>query len=103
VKEFDMTTMAPGVILLPGPEDRMAEASILAPRVASLEDATIGIVNNSWRCMNILSDELSFLMAERFGVAEILEERISAAQTLPLDRLDQMAARCHAVIVGIGN
>ena len=97
------TAVRSGVILMPNAEEKADSVSILAARIPDLEGATVGVVNNSWRCMNILADELSSLLTERFKVAEILEERISAAQTLPLDRLDQMAARCHAVIVGIGN
>ena len=73
------------------------------PRLASLSGATVGFVNNSWRCMDLLSDELQDLLRARYGVVEIIEERISAAQTLPEDRLTAMAARCDAVIVGIGN
>ena len=92
-----------GVILMPNAEEGEGRPSLLAPRIPRLAGATIGIVNNSWRCMDILAEELATVLTDRFNVAEILEERISAAQTLPAGRLDRMAARCHAVIVGIGN
>ncbi len=99
-----MTTSAKfGVILMPNAEERGETPSLLSTRISRLEGTTIGIVNNSWRCMNILAEELATVLTSRFGVVEILEERISAAQTLPANRLDCMAARCHAVIVGIGN
>jgi hypothetical protein len=91
------------VILMPHAEGHPASEVTLSPRLASLRGATVGFVNNSWRCMDLLSDELQALLRDRYGVVEIIEERISAAQTLPEDRLTAMAARCDAVIVGIGN
>lgn len=93
----------PELILLPGVEDEGGAGSLLAPRLEVATGATIGIVNNSWRCMNILADELSRKLTDVFHVADIVTEQIAATQTLPLDRLDRMAARCNAVIVGIGN
>lgn len=91
------------VILMPHSEAPPESDGLLAPRLADLQGATIGFVNNSWRCMDILSDELQSLLRGRYGVGDIVEERISAAQTLPQDRLAEMASRCDAVVVGIGN
>jgi hypothetical protein len=91
------------VILMPHAEDRAFTDVALSPRLANLRGATVGIVNNSWRCMDLLSDELQILLRGQHGVAEIIEERISAAQTLPQGRIVEMATRCDAVIVGIGN
>lgn len=91
------------VILMPHAEGPPTSDLALSPRLASLRGATVGFVNNSWRCMDLLTDELQILLRSRHGVAEIIEERISAAQTLPQGRLVEMANRCDAVIVGIGN
>jgi hypothetical protein len=63
----------------------------------------VGIINNSWRCMNVIADELTAQLKRDHGVTTIVEERISAAQTLPEDRLRSLAERCDAVVVGIGN
>lgn len=90
-------------ILMPYPESAHVQAGQLAPRLATLESRTVGIVNNSWRCMNVIAEELTRSLRDRFGVTTVLEERISAAQTLPPARMEEFASRCDAVVVGIGN
>ena len=88
---------------MPYAESAATEAVLGAARVGSLVGARLGIVNNSWHCMHVIADELTTRLTAELGVAEVVEERISAAQTLPDDLLDSMAARCDAVLVGIGN
>lgn len=90
-------------ILMPYAEAQAVRAASAAPRLTTLDGVTVGIVNNSWRCMHVIADELTTTLQAQFGVAQVVEERISAAQTLPDDVLDAMAARCDAVLVGIGN
>jgi hypothetical protein len=90
-------------ILMPYAESPAGEAALGAQRVASLDGARLGIVNNSWHCMHVIADELTGRFTADLGVVEVVEERISAAQTLPDDLLESMAARCDAVLVGIGN
>jgi hypothetical protein len=90
-------------ILMPYAESASSGEVALAPRLSRLDAATIGVVNNSWRCMHVITDELTTRLTTDFGVSEILEERVSAAQTLPDDLLDAMAGSCDAVVVGIGN
>lgn len=90
-------------ILMPYPESGRAVAGELAPRLASLESMTVGVVNNSWRCMHVLAEDLTRVLRDQYGVTTVLEERISAAQTLPPDRMAEFARQCDAVVVGIGN
>jgi hypothetical protein len=90
-------------ILMPYAEVAGSVAWSGAPRLSTLEGRSIGIVNNSWRCMDVLADELVALLTREHGVAAIRQERISAAQVLPEDRLADMVERCDAVVVGIGN
>lgn len=90
-------------ILMPYAESPRAESGRMATRLASLDSMTVGIVNNSWRCMNVLSDHLTRAFREDFGVVSIIEKRISAAQTLPPDQMADLADTCDAVVVGIGN
>jgi hypothetical protein len=90
-------------ILMPYAEQTTGSAGLAAPRLSTVHGRTIGIVNNSWRCMNVIADELTALLRDDYGVARIVERRISAAQTLPDDVLEAMAADCDAVVVGIGN
>jgi hypothetical protein len=74
----------------------------LAPRLDLLRGKTIGIINNSWRCMDIIVDEYRGRMAE-MGVARVIERRISASQRLPETDMSEFVEVCDAVIVGIGN
>jgi hypothetical protein len=90
-------------ILMPYAETRGAGAGLLSTRLPGLEGRTLGIINNSWRCMNVIAEELAARLKEDHGVVAVVEERISAAQTLPDDRLRGLAQRCDGVAVGIGN
>ncbi|MDQ3735467.1 MAG: hypothetical protein M3400_15990 [Actinomycetota bacterium] len=90
-------------ILMPYPESARVDAGEPAPRLATLESMTVGLVNNSWRCMNVIAEDLTRTLQDKYGVTTVLEERISAAQTLPPDRMAEFARRCDAVVVGIGN
>lgn len=90
-------------ILVPHAERHDVPASALAPRLSSLSGRTIGIVNNSWRCMHLIADELTRRLVDGHGVAGVHEVRISAAQTLPPEQVEEMVGACDAVVVGIGN
>jgi len=87
---------------MPYAEQPPGASGLAAARLSTVNGRTIGIVNNSWRCMNVIADELAALLTEQ-GAERIVERRISAAQTLPDDMLAEMAADCDAVVVGIGN
>jgi hypothetical protein len=90
-------------ILMPYAETPAARAGLGAARLSTLDGRVIGIVNNSWRCMNVIADELTTVLCADFGVADVVERRISAAQTLPPDMLEAMAADCDAVAVATGS
>jgi hypothetical protein len=90
-------------VLMPYPEQTHTTELRLAPRVDSLRGCTVGIVNNSWHCMNLIVDEYRRVLVETYGVTDIVEKRISAAQKLPVPDVEEMATRCDAAIVGIGN
>lgn len=90
-------------MLMPCAESPRTEAGLMAPRLATLDSMTVGVVNNSWRCMHVIADQLTQSLRESYGVVTVLEKRISAAQTLPPDLMDDMAGSCDAVVVGIGN
>ena len=90
-------------ILMPYAEAAEAASWRGAPRLSTLDGRTVGIVNNSWRCMDLITSELSALLTSDFGVRAVVEEKISAAQMVPDDRLLALSESCDAVVVGIGN
>jgi hypothetical protein len=72
-------------VLMPHPEpaDAVASPTPVAPRLATLAGRTIGIVNNSCHCMDVVTEELRRALYADYAVAEVMEVKISAAQTLP--------------------
>jgi hypothetical protein len=52
--------------------------------------------------MDVLTEELRRALYADYGVAEVVEVEISAAQTLPAHELERLAGTCDAVVVGIG-
>lgn len=90
-------------VLMPYAEPSQAQEGRLAPRLPTLDGRTVGLVNNSWRCMNVVAEELTRRLKAEHGVVDVVERRISAAQTLPSAMLEEMVGACDAVIVGIGN
>lgn len=90
-------------VLMPyGEIDAEAATTPIAPRVASLEGATVGIVDNGWHCMHLLTEEVRSALLDSYGVADVVVVNISAAQTLPPEKLKLLSSSCDAVVVGIG-
>ena len=91
-------------VLMPHPEpaDAVSSPTPLAPRLTTLAGRTIGIVNNSWHCMDVVTGELRRALYADYAVAEVVEVKISAAQTLPAPDLERLAGACDAVVIGIG-
>jgi len=52
--------------------------------------------------MDVPTEELRRALYADYGVAEVVEVEISAAQTLPAHELERLAGTCDAVVVGIG-
>jgi hypothetical protein len=52
--------------------------------------------------MDVLTEELRRALYADHGVAEVVEVKISATQTLPAPELERLAGTCDAVVVGIG-
>jgi hypothetical protein len=59
--------------------------------------------NNSWHCMDVLTEELRRALYADYGVAEVVEVEISAAQTLPAHELERLAGTCDAWWSGSGH
>jgi hypothetical protein len=91
-------------VLMPHPEpaDGVASPTDVSPRLTTLAGRTIGIVNNSWHCMDLVTEELRTALYADYAVGEVVEVKISAAQTLPAPELERLAGTCDAVVVGIG-
>jgi long-subunit acyl-CoA synthetase (AMP-forming) len=90
-------------ILMPYAEAPAGRPGLGAARLSTLRGRTIGIVNNNWRCMDLIADELATVLRADFGATGVHEWQVPATQTLPDDTLEAIVADCDAVVVGIGN
>lgn len=89
-------------VLMPYPEADAVAAGSISVRVPDLTGRVVGIINNSWHCMDLVTDELRSALQSNYSVAEVVEVKISATQTLPEDDLARLSETCDAAIVGIG-
>lgn len=69
----------------------------------SLAGKTVGVINNRWRSMHIITDELRMLLKEEHGVARIVEKQCASAYPMPPAQLLELAREADAVICGIAN
>lgn len=89
-------------VLVPWAENVVTASHPIAPRAVALEGATIGIVDNGWHCMHVLTEELTSALTETYGVAEVVVKHTSGSLTMtPAERAD-LLQRCQAVVIGIG-
>ena len=90
-------------LLDPSAED-VAEEHALAKRLASLEGATVGLVDNTKRNSDLFLQETGDLLRERFGVSNLVYARkANASSPSPTDVLDQLSSRTDAVIHAVAD
>lgn len=79
-------------------------AGALAERLATLDGAVLGFIDNGKPNSDVLFARLRKQLSERFRLAEIVYLRkplsgYQGSKEVPAE----MAARCHAIIVGVGD
>jgi hypothetical protein len=101
--ESTETTTQPLVdVLVPWAEGVEALVTPPAPRAASLAGTTVGIVDNGWHCMHVLTDVIERELRDRHGVAEVLVVHTSGSLTMTAAERAELLRRCSAVVLGIG-
>ncbi len=85
-----------------GPDERRAA---MAPRnLESLDGLTIGFLDNSKGNAGAFLRVMEERLRERWKIGEAVHARKPDASSIaPRDVLDMMAARCHAIVVGVGD
>ena len=79
-------------VLHPAAED-VAEPQCLAPRLASLQGRTVGLIDNHKRNANVYLEALGHLLQDRYGVSHVVTYRkISQSMPTPDEVLDQLAS-----------
>jgi hypothetical protein len=99
-----MTTDERYVTLVhPGAEDVPVSYS-LAPRLASLQGARIGLIDNRKRHSDVFLTRLQELLRERYGVADFqYYTKDGASVATPPAVLADMARNCDAVIHAVAD
>lgn len=78
-------------------------AARLAHRPTSLAGLTVGFLDNCKPMADVFLQELAEVMSERYGLEAILVGKLDAARVVTPGQLTSLAARCHAIITGIGD
>lgn len=87
----------------PAAEDQPALYQ-LAPRLATLEGKTIGLIDNRKRHADVFLEHLQSLMREKYGVADFrYYTKVGASVATPADIMDGMVADCDAVIHAVAD
>jgi hypothetical protein len=90
-------------VLHPATED-VAEPQRLAPRLASLQGTTVGLIDNHKRNADVYLEELGRLLQEGYGVTRVVTYRkISQSLPTPDAVLDQLAHECEAIIHAVAD
>lgn len=76
----------------------------LAERLASLEQATVGVVDNGKPNGDRFFAHVGELLQERCGVADLISVRKEMiSQPAARDTIADLAARSHLILTGIGD
>lgn len=73
------------------------------PQMASLQGATVAILNNRWTSMNIISEQIAIILKEQYGVAEVFEKIIPLSSPAPQETFDEVRQRAQLAVVGLAN
>ena len=90
-------------VLHPGAEDA-ARKFELAPRLAGLKGATVGLIDNHKKNADVYIAELGRVLQQEYGVAKVVIYR-KASQSIPTpdDVLDDLAAECDAIVHAVAD
>lgn len=81
-----------------------SERRTLAPRSGTLKGATVGLLSSSKRNSDILLTEIGTLLVDRYGAKEVMvRTKPTFSMPAPGVLVDEMAARCHVIVTGVGD
>jgi hypothetical protein len=88
-------------ILIPTSVSRGAAQT--AVKAYQLKGKRVGIVSNGWVSMEAIGGQMSRVLKEKYGVAEITHYGVHINKPITEETLRQVASECDAAIVGIAN
>ena len=76
----------------------------LAPRVGGLGGGTLGLISNSWRSFDVVSNHIEQMAKERYEVREVMRTiNPDVSSPTPKDTLNILIDKSDAAIVGMGH
>ena len=78
------------------------ESRAISGRIASLEGAKIGVLNNNKPNSEFLQDQMVKLLAERYRLDAVVK-KVKPSASIPAEGLDRFAREVEAVITAIGD
>ncbi|MBM3943234.1 MAG: hypothetical protein FJ316_09985 [SAR202 cluster bacterium] len=90
-------------VLHPASED-VAQKQGLAPRLSSLQGATVALIDNRKRNADVYLQELARLLQEEYGVAKVVSyKKDSQSLPTPVEVMDQLSADCDALVHAVAD
>jgi len=76
----------------------------LAARTGSLEGATVGLLNSTKRNSDLLLAAIGRELQARYGVKQVIEvAKPTFSLPVPKGQLEELSAKCHFIITGVGD
>ena len=91
------------IVVDPAAEDDV-QKSALAPRLATLEGARVGLIDNAKHMAEETLREVEALLKSRFGVKEVSYYRKrNASVPTPPEVLRELSSKCDAFVHGVAD
>ena len=82
----------------------VAAKGVLSPRLDTLSGKTLGVIWNGRRPGDLILNRMIDILKERYAIKEVVfREKPYIGNVAPDEIFDQIAARCDAVISGVGD
>lgn len=76
------------------------------PRINELNGKVICIVDNGKPNFDIYVERMEELLRQKYDLSDVIHIKkghLGSSNPVPMDRINELAKRCHAVISGIGD
>jgi hypothetical protein len=83
---------------------KQVELNAMAPRLQSLNGATIGVLHNVKHNAKELLMEMADVLQERYEIRDVIGPELAGQSMLATkEQLDRFAAECDVVLTGLGD
>ncbi len=77
--------------------------TVATPKMSSLQNKRVAILNNKWQSMDVISEQLSVYFREEHGVKQVDDIAIPIAKAADPELLDEIAKSVTFAVVGLAN